>query len=222
MFSSRIIVIVLLVLAMWLFGIPAAAQTPMASPQATPQSGAPAGLLESVARQYSSDPELIPADNPEVLLNMSARIFRFDSDDHAAAAWESLRDNAARQLQPAAGAGLEAIEVNEETIGDLGDQAGVAWLSASPEENVTGYFRLVYVQDGDLLYVITAIAGNEEITHLADDLARTMAERDISDEPVNFNADGGSTGGLWEKFPPADEAPVQDIVAFRDAQSTAP
>ena len=206
----------LVVLSTVIWSIPVAAQTPAASPEASPAPVTLGGLMEGVSRQYTADPELVPAENPDEFSVITANIFRFDTAERAEAAWQSLRDNAAQQMQLPAAGGIGEIEIKEEELENLGDRAHVVWLSANPEENVTGYFRAVYVQDGDLLYLITAIGGNEEATLRADDLAHAIAEREAGTGPATFNPDGTSTGGLWDKFPDADSEVLDNLVSFED------
>jgi plasmid stabilization system protein ParE len=209
------------VLAALIWYSPVAAQTPAASPQASPATTGLTGLIEGVSRQYTPDPTAIPAEHPDEFSLITAHIFRFGSAEQAASAWQSLRENAAQQMQLPADAGVGKLDIKEEERENLGDQAYVVWLSANPEENVTGYFRAVYVQEGDLLYLITAIGGNEEATLRADDLARAIAEREAGSEAVTFNPDGTSTGGLWDKFPGSDDEVVEGLVAFQDEQVAA-
>lgn len=212
----------LAVLSTVIWSTPIAAQTPVASPAASPAPVTLGGLIEGVSRQYTADPELVPAENPDRFSLITANIFRFDTAEHAEATWQSLRDNAAQQMQLPAEAGIGEIEIKEEELENLGDRAHVVWLSANPEENVTGYFRAVYVQDGDLLYLITAIGGNEDATLRADDLARAIAEREAGAGPATFNPDGTSTGGLWDKFLDADSEVLDDLVSFEDEEVGVP
>ena len=201
---------------------PALAQTPEASPASTPISVTLVGLQEGVTRQYAADPTLVPADHPDEFAIVTVHLFRFDTPEHAGAAWESLRGTAVGQFQPAPGDESVAVDVNEEELDDLGDQAYVAWLSASPEEGTTGHYRVLYVQDGAFLYLLTAMAGSEELTLHADDIARVIVEREPGESPANFNADGTSTGGLWNLFPDADNDIMQGLVPVQDREVTVP
>ena len=197
--------------------VPAAAQTPEASPVAP----ALEGLVEGASRQYSTDPELVPADDPEALVVITAHLFRFDSDDHARDAYGTLTENAAGPLLGHPVPGEDGPEIEEAEIDDLGDQAHAVWLSATNEEEaVTGHFRLLYVQDGEFLILVTAIAGSEDATEYADDIARVMTERDAGDGEVETSEDGTSSGGIWEKFPPADDDAIEGLIPFRDTYTT--
>jgi hypothetical protein len=205
-----------------MFGAPALAQTPEASPASTPAPVTLSGLQEGVTRQYSPDPTINPADNPDTFSIITVHIFRFDTGQHAAATWQSLRESAVQQFQPAGDAGYEEIDVQEAEIEDLGDQAYAAWLSASPQEGGTAHYRVLYVQDGEYLYLLTALGGNEDATLRTDELARVIVDREPGSDDVSFNADGTSTGGLWDLFPPADDDVLENLFPVQDREVTVP
>jgi hypothetical protein len=60
------------------------------------------------------------------------------------------------------------------------------------------------------------------LTLVADDLAATMAAREPGDGAPQFNADGTSTGGLWDLFPPADDPALEHLMSFSDAALALP
>jgi hypothetical protein len=212
--------LVLAAFAMLTLVAPALAQTPDASPESTPVQGELAGLQDAVVRQYTTDPTLIPSENPDEFAVISVHLFHFDTADHAAAAWQSLRDNGLDQFQPAADAG--EIEINEQELDDAGDQAYVVWLSAEIEEGNTGYYRALYVQDGELLYLLTAIAGNEQNTLVTEDIARVLIEREAGPGDVSFNPNGTSTGGLWDILPKEGDDVLQGLVPIEDREVAIP
>lgn len=212
--------LVLAALTLLLLGIPALAQTPAASPQSTPTQGRLEGLQAGVVRQYAADPTLNPSERPDEFSIISAHVFRFDSADHAAAAWQSLREDGLEQFQPTADAG--EVDVNEEERDDIGDQAYVIWLSANLEQGGAGYYRALYVQDGEFLYFLTAIAGNEQNTLVTDELAHAIVDREPGSGSANFDADGTSTGGLWDLLPDPDDDVVANLVPVQDREVTVP
>jgi hypothetical protein len=215
-------VLVLALMMLMLFGMRVGAQTPDASPAGTPVPVTLDGLQEGVTRQYASDPAVVPAEDPDNFSVITVHIFRFDTADHAAAAWQSLRGSAVGQFQPARGDDAGAIDVSERELDDIGDKAYVAWLSASPQEGLTGYYRVLYVQEREFLYLLTAIAGSEEDTLQTDDLARSIVDLEPGTVAANFNADGTSTGALWDLLPDADDEIVQDLVPVQDREVTVP
>lgn len=215
-------VVVFALLSLFLGLIPASARTPVPSSQATPEPPVLDGLMEGVTRQYTPDPELVPSENPGAFAIITAHVFRFDTADQAEAAWWSLQENATWQMEPLAGAHTDEVVIHEEERDDLGDRAYTVWLSTNPQDGITGHFRALYVQDGEMLYVVTAIAGNEQSTLMADELARAMTQRDAGPGPASFHADGSSTGGLWDTFPATDDDILDNLVAFKDREIAVP
>lgn len=206
----RLLTITLSLFTLLAMGIPALAQSP--TPEATPM----AGLQEGASRTYSLDPEGIPAENPQDFVIVTVHLFRFDTAGQASAAWQSVRDSAVASIDPAAASGDPATNIQEEDVSDLGNQAYTAWLSASPEEGVNGYYRLLYVQDGAWLYLLTAMSGSEEHTLALPDIAKTLTQRESGPGPVSFKSDGQSTGGIWDKFPPTGDDNMHDLIPFSD------
>lgn len=191
------------------------AQTPVA----TPESEVLPGLQEAVSRQYGPGPDTTNTQQ-EGLFFLTARIYRFDTAEHAATAYDQMIANAAAQIAPPDQP--ESIDIHTESIDDLGDQAEVSWLQANPHEDVQGFFRVLHVQDGTLVYLLTAIAGDEESMLITDDLARDMASRKAGRDDASFNPDGTSTGGLWELFPAPNADIIDGLVPFADDHYTAP
>lgn len=206
----------LLVIVIALFCMtPVNAQTPAA----TPESGSQKGLQEAVSRQYGL-PANTKITQQEGLSFLTARIYRFDTPEHAASAYDDMIINAGAQIAPPDQAA--SIEIHTEGIDELGDQAEVSWLQANPAEGVQGFFRVLHVQDGELVYLLTAIAGDDESTLITDDLARDIASREPGTSAASFNPDGSSTGGLWDLFPNPDAEIISDLVPFADDHFTAP
>jgi|GEM_PF-3020157 len=206
----RLLTLMLSVITLLATGVPALAQSP------TPESTPMAGLQEGASRTYTLDPEGIPSENPQDFVIVTVHLFRFDTTDQASAAWQSVRDSAIASIDPAAASGDAATNIQEEDVSDLGDQAYTAWLSASPEEGVNGYYRLLYVQDGAWLYVLSAMSGSEEHTLTLPDIAQILTERESGPGPVSLNPDGQSTGGIWDKFPPVGDDSLNDLIPFSD------
>lgn len=194
--------------------VPTSAQTPGASPQATPETLP--GLEYVAARQYAPDPSQPIDTEDEGVYILSVRIYAFDSEAHADTGWESTVNSTTIESQIPTDSDKVAYE--EEDIDGLGDRARVVTLSAETPEGDTGYFRLVYVQEGTFLYTMSAIAGTAEPTMITDDLAAYMVEAEPGEGEVQFAADGTSTGGAWDLLPAAGEEPIAELTAFADAE----
>lgn len=212
----RILTTTLGLIAALLLGTTALAQTPATTPSAaSPVASTFPGLQEGVSRQYSPDPTAIPAENPDAFALITVHLFRFDTSNHATSAWESLKDGATDQFTTAE-SDMQDIDIQDAELDDLGDRAYAVWLSAVAADDTTGYYRTVYVQNGEFLLFATAIAGSEAGTHLADKLAGAITQREMGSESGTLHADGTSTGGIWNKIPQTADPDAGDLVALSD------
>jgi hypothetical protein len=190
--------------------LPAVAQTPAATPETLP------GLQYVAARQYAPDPSQPINAEDEGLYLLSVRIYHFDSEAHADNGWESTVESTTIQDQlPEAS---DTVQFEEVDIDDLGDRAWATTLSAETPEGATGFFRLVYVQDGEMLYTLNAIAGSDEATMKADELAAYLVDAEPGDAEPVYSPDGTSTGGTWDLLPASDDDVLGDLIAYSDAE----
>lgn len=201
-----------------LAALPASAQTPTASPGATPQGtpGTLPGLQYAASRQYAPDPTKPISASDEGLFLLTARIFVFDTEAHANAGWDATVNSTTieSQLPPSS----EKVQYEEIEIESLGDRAWGVTIAAETPQGDTGYFRLVYVQDGAYLYTLSAIAGSAEPTLITDAFAKAMVDAEPGDGDVEFSPDGTSRGGVWDLMPVQGDDTAGELVAFADSE----
>lgn len=205
----RLLPLLTLLIAL-LLAAPASAQSPEATPETLP------GLEYVAARQYAPDPSQPIDTGAESIFILTVRIYVFDSEEHANAGWESTVSSTA--IASDVPTESDKVAYEELDIEGLGDRAWATTLSAETPEGDTGYFRLIYVQDGEMLYTLSAIAGSAEPTLVTDEMAAYMVDAEAEDDEARFNEDGTSTGGIWDLLPPADDPMLGDLVAFLDAE----
>ena len=191
---------------------PAGARTP----EATPESGTLPGLQYVAARQYAPDPSAPVDKDDEGLFLLTVRIYRFDTEEHANGGWDATVESSTIESQIPTDS--DKVQYEEAEIDDLGDRAWVTTLAAETPQGDTGFFRLIYVQEGAYLYTLNAIAGSEEATRVADDIAAYMVEQDPGDGDVAFDEDGSSTGGAWDLLPAGNDDVLGGLIAFADAE----
>lgn len=206
----------LLPLLALLLTIPAtAAQAP---PPASPESLA--DLTYIAYRQYTSDPNAPFDENADVAFLVTARMYQFGSQDAADSAWDVMANDSQIKDQIPAGGDADAELTTDEPEG-LGDRAFATNVTLPLAEDMSGNFRMLFVQDGDALIQITAIAATNEAAQIADDIAHAMLEREAGDGEPEIHLDGTSRGGIWDRFPEADDDALQGLIAFED-QATVP
>lgn len=204
--------------------IPAAAQdaaTPTASQAvATPASlnSTTEGLQEAISRQYGADPNTpiaSPMANLATPFTVTARVLTYDSADNATAAYDAAIANAIEQVR---GMGVDMQrQVEEEDITDRGDAAHGLTLR-STRDGLSGYIRFVFVRQDTTVFILAAIAGSDEGARISDRIAAAMLERAPGEGDAAFNADGTSSGGIWELLPPEGDPVLEGLVIIQDQQ----
>lgn len=200
-----------LVVSLLLLVLPAVAhaQTPAAIP----------GLQVIAERQYASDTTgPIDASGEGVFL-ASARVYLFDDAANAESTWETLV--AADTVQQDLPLDDESITYEQTELKNVGDRAMVLNLSAELEEGSTGVFRTVIIQRDTMIVTVTVIAGSDEAAEIADDIAIAMSERDPGGDEAVYDGLGGSSGGVWDVFLPADADELAGLQAYADKETRA-
>ncbi len=204
----------LLLLALSLLGGPGAGAQDDMTDEVRPEDLE--GLQHAVVRAYSLDysalfaeatPGVEPALPTGVYL-LGATILEFESSDNAEAALTQLDEET--NAGGDAGMGGES-EVSEIDL-DLGDASraysGVEDLEGQQAETV-----IALVQQENYLYFVVIAGSEADIQALTVEFANGLLEREGSGTG-EFNEDGRSTGGLWDKFPAADDGLVGELVPF--------
>jgi hypothetical protein len=163
------------------------------------------GIQQAVSRSYAVDisdfveaassatPQSASIEGP---LLMMALVAEFDSPEHAAEAVTTVRDRLLEQPTEGTGIELEATET-----GDLGETAFEITGISGSRASIGGYI----VHEGVLLHLALAISENGSST----DAARALVEFTLSHrgnaEEVIYDHRGTSRGGIWAKFPGAND-----------------
>lgn len=174
------------------------------------------GLQHAVVRAYSLDYSALFAEAtpgaeltvPGGVFLLGATILEFDTSGHAETALTQI--DAETNASGEAGMGGEA-EVSSIDLG-LGDNSvgyvGVEDLEGQQVETV-----IALVQDDTYLYFVVASGSGEDMQALATDFTSGIIERDGSG-PGEFNEDGTSTGGLWDKYPEAGDDLTSGLIPY--------
>jgi hypothetical protein len=154
-----------------------------------------------------------PETAPATTYYLTVLVAEFDAADQAEAAVEPLHQQARESVSADGSLVMEDVDP-----GDLGEVAQAATGTAE-EEGVFYEVSVVTVQDGPYLYITIALgigeAGTLETTAA---VIAAMLAAETGSEDGTFDAAGGSTGGLWEKFPVAGDAVLQGMMPESDQQ----
>lgn len=192
--------------------LPASARQPGPFPDPATLEGLQAAVSRSASLDFSAfemEPEA--AGSPEGsepayrdVLNLTGFVFEFETGEQAAAGYDAVLANGVEPL--VAMLGFENPVLTEGDLDDLGDQAHFSSIfneTASTE----GYFRYVVMQQEAYLFLAIVITETEETSLEADALLAHFADESAAGHsgPGTFDAEGGSTDGLWAFFPDASD-----------------
>lgn len=186
------------------------------------------GLQYGVNRSYSIEftasapsssaesTESTPEAEPVGLKTLDALVLEFDNDDNAEKGFDALTE----QL----GAEITAEDNVEEWDVDLGNKSTSLASSEELDGEITNV-ALTAIQEGNYIYLISSYGGDFDAQDVTRQFAEKVIEADGSGEG-EFNEDGTSTGGLWDKLPTADDDLVsalpltQDMIFFPEADDS--
>jgi hypothetical protein len=173
------------------------------------------GIEYGVSRTWSPDYEAMFADTtpsadmemPEGLLFVVGMVLEFDNDGNAEAGFEAFLDDFdTDELSTSDDATVEEWDI------DLGNQSS-SYYTTEDIEGVQSDVVISVVQDDNYLYVVSGAGSGVDMQAMGKTLIESMIDTDGSGEG-EFNEDGTSSGGLWDKLPSADDDLVADLVAF--------
>lgn len=200
---------------------PAAAQD-MAGPEAY-DFGTLEGIQEAVSRTYTVDFSAMmesmgtPGPNGEMgelpeltgVISLQGTVARFDSDDNASAAIHTMDNELTASLEGQS----DAPELTEiEDIG-LGDES-IGYSATQEIEGQQTSLVVLIVQQDEFAYLTIGAVIDADAQEVTKGLTQALIDNDAGDSETTFNEDGTSTGGVWDKFPKADDELVKGLTAF--------
>ena len=197
-----------------LFACLLALMIPIASAAQTPV--AIEGLQVIAERQYASETEGTIDTSGDGAFLVSVRVYVFDSSDHADSTWGTLvaNESVERDLPDDDSVNYEKTELD-----DLGDRAMAINLEAELAQGDTGVFRTIIAQRDAMIVTANVVAGSPDGAKLAEEMVAEMIERDPADSESDYDGMGGSTGGVWEVFPPADSDILEGLTPYADKET---
>ncbi len=196
-----------------------AAQTPAGVDAPVGEAMQAEGLVSAYDRTYSVDFEAMMASPSADITEMDTAAFMrvvsitgmtFDSEDNAKAYLDEMKS----QIDEAQEAGEmpEGTEVNDlEGIDKDGFSATLVM------EDLGVYSTILVFVDGDQVFMIVALdTDTESAAKLATDVATYVVDNDVENEEVTFNADGTSTGGVYDRMPEAGSDMMGDLTSVTD------
>jgi hypothetical protein len=206
--------IVGLLMTLMIPGFAAAQSTPEASPAAT-QADQQAvweqlnGAEQAVMRTWGDVPEGTPVPGEVPTLRfVSGLVGQFDGPTNAGTAIGPIRDWMLASLQ----VNLVGVEVTptEVEVTDLGDSATAVTATGNVGQTPLS-IAVIVVQKGDRVYAVGgSVTADQDLLPLARGIVEVMLDREPGGDEQRDNV-GRFTGGLWEIFPPSDDASLDGM-----------
>lgn len=184
------------------------------------------GYQKGVGRTYSGDLTSLlsgfdtsatpgaEAQTPDLsklgLFLMQGFVVQFDNGDHASSAFDKLTE----QITSGA-ANDESFSFAEAKIDSIGDKTK-AYTGSYTGEGVQGTADLVLTQKGNFIYAGLGVSFGSDAMTTTTTFVSDMSNAKPGDGDGTFNADGTSTGGLWDIFPAADSGAVKGLKPLSD------
>ena len=184
-----------------------------------------AGIEAAVARGYVASITQEPVSGQ--LLTMSVMVLRFDSDRHAHDALDPvvglLRDGLMEGGIALTEATIDDGDVpGDEAVRYVVDSAATPGAAATPDpdDELLAGLELLAVRSGDTVVLVLGLPLEGKAGPALLAVAEAVLGRDAGTGAMTLDADGASTGGLFDRLPTegdpvlAGTSPVSDMVLF--------
>ncbi len=180
------------------------------------------GAQRAVSRTYTIDvssimdsigtpgPDGTLGEVPELsgVISLAGVIGQFDRGDNAAAAVDRIDQETKASLE-----GQPDAPELEEVYVDLGQKSRV-YTATQEIEGQTLNLSVLIVQQDELLYFVAGGVIDADAQEISSSFTQALIDNEAGGGEPQVKADGTSTGGLWDKFPKADDQRVANLVAF--------
>lgn len=180
------------------------------------------GIQSIYDRTFSVDFEALMAspeadfDNLDISAMMSVISIQgmtFDSEDNANAYLDQMRDelDASMEEDPSTFDGIEISDL------DGFDVDGLQLIMDMADLEITA--SVVIFVDGNQVFQIMVMNSDLETAKAsADAVTQFVIDAETETEEVTFNADGTSTGGVFDRMPTGDDEVVGDLTGVLDSE----
>lgn len=191
-----------------------------------------AGVQEGVSRTYSGDLSAFFSSaaeaastpgaelgTPDVsalgLFSLNGAILRFDNTDNAKDAFGTFSNKVVESASTEGG-----FELKDEDTDGFSDNTK-AYSAAVEEEGISSTVFVIITQEDEFIYLTTGISFSPEAGEVKDstvNFTKALVDGKAGDGEGELKEDGTSTGGLWDKFPAADDEVLQGLKPVADQQ----
>jgi hypothetical protein len=145
------------------------------------------------------------------LLSLVGLVAQFDNGDNA----EGGFDKVVTMLTSQAEEGDDSVKLEDAKIDDIGDKS-VGYTATISQDGLSLAITMIVVQKDNL--IVAGIGAGIDTT--STDMVKAFVEKILDgkaeDGEGTFNADGTSTGGLWNVFPASDDDILKGLTVSSD------
>jgi hypothetical protein len=141
---------------------------------------------------------------------VSATVLQYDNGDDASSGLDKVNSSAVPALQSGFGTTFQ-----ESDLSGFGDAAKEI-KGSEGQQGTMMTFEAILLRTGDFNYIVTVISQNEQADQMAREIATAMLNNHAGDGDGTFNADGTSSGGIWDILPAHDDPALGALVVFGD------
>ena len=179
----------------------------------TNEQGTPISEVTTVTTTATPEATPDPATFSAVVF-LSIGIFDFDSVENATTGYEAF----AATITDVSASDPQFADGELTTLDNLGDQATHA-VAGYVEDDIPFSLVFTVVQDGERLYLFQGTLVRLDGTAEVERMAQAMIAADAGDTEPAFDANGASTGGVWDLYAGVepvllDGSQVSDTIVF--------
>lgn len=173
------------------------------------------GLESAYNRQYMTDPNSADIEDPATVYTAMISVFTYDTPEHAR---QAIDDHAGEFLIIHFG----NSDAEAEEVDGVGDYA-LSWSGTTDLDGAESPTDLIMFQHGDMVIMIWTIGGDSESgTELTQEIADWMLKQEITDEAVDLDTGGESTGGPFDLMPAEEISPdLMAMIPYQDGDIVA-
>lgn len=170
-------------------------------------------MVDFEAMMDASPESLESMDTSAMMRSVSIQGYTFDSEDNAKSYIDMTRDSfgEAKESDPETFDGVEVEDL------EGFDNEGITVTMDMPDLGVAMTIN-AFVDGNNVMTVMVMDSDSENSQSVADELTQFIIDAEIENEEVTFNADGTSTGGVFDLMPTADDEIVADLPTATDTE----
>lgn len=171
-------------------------------------------MIDIAALMSSPDADMESLDVSVMMNSISIQGMTFDNDDNAKAYIEDMESQMNTAMEEGDAETFEDMEISDLEGFDVD---GLRINTNMPDLEVAA--SMVIFSDGNHVFQVMAMnADLETAQSSADAVTQYVIDADVVNDEITFSEDGTSTGGVFDRMPPAGDEIVGDLTSVMDTE----